>query len=147
MQNHTFTQRQFLSVFFAIAFVGAANLLPLQTDIDVPDAVGAEVTEVPAAPAPITSVEGPKLSLAAEREFYVPVTLREISLPELPAIRIEEIHRQARSWLGDGVITAPSDEILVDEPEVSQLRRIEEVELKVPQLERPELPSPPSVRR
>lgn len=147
MQNHTFTQRQFLSAFVAIAFVGAANLLPLQTDIDVPDAVGAEVTEVPAAPAPITSVEGPKLSLAAEREFYVPVTLREISLPELPAIRIEEIHRQARSWLGDGVITAPSDEILVDEPEVSQLRRIEEVELKVPQLERPELPSPPSVRR
>lgn len=135
MQNHTFTQRQFLSTFVAIAFVGAANLLVLQTD------------EVPAAPAPITSVEGPKLSLAAEREFYVPVTRREISLPELPAIRIEEIHRQARSWLGDGVITAPSDEILVDEPEVSQLRRIEEVELKVPQLERPELPSPPSVRR
>lgn len=147
MQNHTFTQRQFLSTFVGIAFVGAANLLPLQTDIDVPDAVGAEVIEVPAAPAPITSVEGPKLSLAAEREFYVPVTRREISLPELPAIRIEEIHRQARSWLGDGVITAPSDEILVDEPEISQLRRIEEVELKVPQLERPELPSPPSVRR
>ena len=137
MQNHTFTQRQLLSAFVAIALVGAASLL----------AATAEVIEIPAAPAPITSVEGPTLShevLAAEREFYVPVMRREMGLPELPAIRVEEIHRQARAWLGDGVISAPSAEILVDEPEVS---RIEEVQLRVPQLERPELPSPPSVRR
>ena len=137
MQNHTFTQRQLLRAVVAIAFVGAASLL----------AAAAEVIEIPAAPAPIMSVEAPVLSdqvLAAEREFYVPVTRREISLPELPAIRVEEIHRQARSWLGHGVISAPSAEILVDEPEVS---RIKEVQLRVPQLERPELPSPPSVRR
>ncbi len=154
MKNLTITKSRLLSISVALAAIAAANVLLLQTERQVRNATGAEVenatAEVPAAPAPITGVEAPKLShevLATEREFYVPVMRREISLPDPPAILVGKVRAQARSWLGDGVMMAPIDEILVDEPEVSQFRRIEEVELKVPQLERPELPSPPSVRR
>ena len=143
MQNPTDTRRRQVSLLVALAAVAAANLLLLQTKVEVRNAAGAEVgietMSTPAAPAPIMAVEAPQLSsevLAAEREFYEP-----------PPIRLAGVRQEARSWLGDGVMSAPADQIRIEEPDISGIRSIDEVRLTVTELERPELPSLPAIQR
>lgn len=148
MKNLTIYKRELITAAVSFAAVAAGALLMLQTDIDVRSAEGAEV--IIAAPGQITGVSAPSLSnevRAAEREFVVPVLRAEIRLPEPPAIaaKVDEIRDNARSWLGDGAIAAPGDEILVEAPEVV-LEAFEEASLEAVQLRRPELPSPPPVR-
>lgn len=149
MLNKELNDRRLTNAVVAMAAVVAANVLLLQTHVDITGAAGAEVSDIPAAPAPITSVTGPRLSLkvlAAEREFFVPVRRAEIRLPDPPEIRVDAIRETARTWLGDGVVAAPSDAIEVAAPDLAAVGALDAAVLDVPELEPPALAAPP-IRR
>ena len=149
MRNLNKTYRRVFSGIVAGAAVLAANLLVVHK---ITESEAAEVADfaIPAAPAPIASVTAPDLDipdLYDAAEFVVPVLNRpRLELPPPPLVDVEAIRASARAWLGDGVMAAPTDEIVIAAPDVATLEDLAGPAIDVPVLERPELPAPPPVR-
>lgn len=137
MQTYVPSTKQLFSGIIAIAAVVAANLLAAESAL-------------PSAPEAITGISAPDVSAAASLEdhkFVVPVMRRgELTLPAPPDIDVGAVREAASTWLGDGAIAAPSASIDVAAPDVSGDAGSLALDLDVPDLERPELPSLPKIR-
>lgn len=137
MRYTELTYRQLFSGIVALTAVVAASLLAVETE-------NTEV-EIPAAPAPVTAIQGPELGHVASLEYLddvelvVPVLKRpEPRLPDLPEID--------SPWLGYGIMAAPAAVIEVDPPVFDATAALDAPSIEIPVIERPELPAPPAVR-
>ena len=148
MRNIELSRRDLFNGFAAIAAVTAGILLvaELEAEASLP---------IPSAPDAIdvTSIDAPDVSIANELdelhgiEFVVPVLDRsELRLPALPAIDAERVRAEAASWLGDGVMAAPTATIEVEAPDLDAIDELSGPRLEVATLERPELPELPAIR-
>jgi hypothetical protein len=137
MQTYVPTTKKLFGGIIAVAAVVAANLLAAESAI-------------PSAPEAITGIGAPSVSATAsfeDHEFVVPVMRRgELTLPTPPDIDVEAVRNEASAWLGNGAIAAPTASIDVVAPEVSRDAEPLALDLDVPELERPELPTLPKIR-
>lgn len=150
MRNFTIEWSQVSKGAVAIAAVLAGSLLASEVERAEGEGVAADEMAVPAAPSPIMGVEAPQVEQLdlGDADFVVPVLRRtDLRLPEPPAIDVAAWRENARPWLGDGIMPAPTTEIRVSPPTISaEAADLDAPSIDVPVLERPELPALPSVR-
>jgi len=150
MRNVKPTHWRLFSGFAAVAAVITANLLAAEAGHEpTTDTVSSTSIAIPPAPAPIelSGIEAPEVTVEAvdAGEFIVPVLSRpDLRLPPPPPAAVGEIRRAAEAWLGQGVMEAPTERIVVEPPGL-ELRE-DAAAIQVPALERPSLPEPPAVR-
>lgn len=150
MRNFTIGWSQVSKGTVAIAAVLAGSLLASEVERAEGEGVDAVEMAIPAAPSPIVGVEAPRIEEPdlGDADFVVPVLRRiDLRLPEPPAIDVAEWRKNARPWLGDGIMVAPASEISVDPPTISaEAADLDAPSIDVPVIERPELPALPPVR-
>jgi len=149
------THRRLISGLVAVTVVVTANLLAAEAETagaedaasDGMAGAAAVEYELTPAPAPITGITGPELSELPDLEepgFVVPVLSRpKLELPPLPKVDVASIRAEAATWLGDGVMSAPTGRIEVAAPDVAESDALDAPTIDVPALERPVLAPPP----
>lgn len=148
--NRTPTQatRKLVAAGLATFVVVTANLLAMEAEYGsvAGEAITVERT-VPAAPAPIDveAFDPPSVAELPPLES-LDLMVPELRRPHLGEPALGRLYEQARTGRSGRVMAAPTAELVADPPVLEVSAIDAQPILRVPALERPELPAPPPVQ-